>query len=113
MSLYSDIRLKNKEKNSKNNRVYIRNQKFLNIVWAILFSIIIVADILYLIIENVIGVSSFTNIVMIIAIILEALSIGILIFYKFNTENIILKSIIVGIFAIPLIAYLPMLGYGD
>ncbi|MCR5647092.1 MAG: hypothetical protein K6F81_02300, partial [Acholeplasmatales bacterium] len=102
MSLYSDIRLKNKEKNSKNNKVYIRNQKFLNIVWAILFSIIIVADILYLIIENVIGVSSFTNIVMIIAIILEALSIGILIFYKFNTENIILKSIIVGIFAIPL-----------
>lgn len=113
MSLSSDIRSNNKKKNLNNNKSLIKNQKALNIVMMILFSTMILSDIFYIIKENIIGISSFTNTLLIISIILEVVAFIVLALLKFNSENVILKCITIGIFAIPLIAYIPMMSYGD
>lgn len=113
MSLLSEIKEKNKKKNRNNTRIIIRNQKLMNIVRAILFLTLIIADLVYIIKENIIGISYFTHIVLLVSLILESLIFLSLAVLKFNTENKILKIISTAIFAIPVIAYVPMMGYGD
>lgn len=113
MSLLSEIKEKNKKKNSNNTRIIIRNQKLMNIVRAILFLTLIIADLVYIIKENIIGISYFTHIVLLVSLILESLIFIGLAVLKFNTENKILKIISTAVFAIPVIAYIPMMGYGD
>lgn len=109
MSLYSDIRLKNKEKNSNNSKSIIKNQKILNIIFLITFSLILLVDIIYVSKESYIGINGFTKGFLITSIILEAISLIILILLKFNNESKIFKIGAIVIFSLPIIAYLPML----
>lgn len=113
MSLSNDIRNNNKKKNLNNTKSLIKNQKALNIVMMILFSTMILSDIFYIIKENIIGISSFTNTLLIISIILEALAFIVLLTLRFNSENVMLKVITLSIFSLPIIAYIPMMVYGD
>ena len=113
MSLYSEIRDNNKKKSNSLTKALIKNQKALNIISMSLFLTMLIADIIYLIKENIIGITPYTNIFMIIAIIAEALIFLAMILLRFNNENIIIKSIPLVIYSLPIIAYLPMLGYGD
>ena len=113
MSLSSEIRANKKKNNSNETKQIIKNHKLMNVVRLSLFLTLLIADIFYIIKENIIGISNFTNTLLIISIILEGLIFVGLLFLRFNTEIKFLKVTSTLIYAIPIIAYVPMMTYGD
>ena len=113
MSLSSEIRANKKKNNSNETKQIIKNHKLMNVVRLSLFLTLLVADIFYIIKENIIGISNFTNTLLIISIVLEGLIFIGLLFLRFNTEIKFLKITSTLIYAIPIIAYVPMMAYGD
>ena len=113
MSLSSEIRANKKKNNSNETKQIIKNTKLMNVIRLSLFLTLLIADIFYIIKENIIGISNFTNTLLIISIILEGLIFVGLLFLRFNTENKFLKVTSTLIYAIPIIAYVPMMTYGD
>lgn len=113
MSLSSDIKANNKKKNSNATKMLIKNQKAVNIIKIILLTTLIISDLIYLIKENYIGISQFTYMFLIISLIVEGVIFLGLLLLKFNSENFVLKIISIVVFSLPLIAYMPMMGYGD
>ena len=113
MSLSSEIRANKKKNNSNETKQIIKNTKLMNVIRLSLFLTLLIADIFYIIKENIIGISNFTNTLLIISIILEGLIFVGLLFLRFNTEIKFLKVTSTLIYAIPIIAYVPMMTYGD
>ena len=108
MSLYDDIRLKNRNNNIKKSNRLMINQKILNILFFTILSLIIVVDILYLVKENMVGIINISKGFMILSIILEILILIPLSIFKFNSENNLFKILILLIFSIPFVAYINM-----
>ena len=108
MSMYNELRANKKNNNSIKNKELIKNQKFVNLINLILCLTMILADILYIIKGNIVGVNSFNNTFMIISLILEILMLVILAIPRFNTGSIILKLTSIVIFTLPIIAYASM-----
>ena len=111
MALYNDLKENNKNKKSNQLKKTVFNQKALNIIVFALFSVLLLTDIVYIIKENNIGILPFSFVLIIISIILEGISL--LVNAVFRFDNNVFKYIKVGIFSIPLIAYIPMMVIDD
>ena len=113
MALYEDIIQNTKSKNTNVNKHYIRNQKVLNIIFMVLLVSIIIADVLYIIKSNMLGIIHFSFLVMIISVSCEGAIFLILSLVRFNFENKILKFFVIITFFAPLVAYVPMMSFSD
>ena len=108
MSMYNDLRTNKKNINSLKNKELVKNQKIVNIFNFALCMTMLLADILYIIKGNIVGVSAFNNSFMIISLVLEIIMIGILAIPRFNTGSIFIKLLSIVIFTLPIIAYISM-----
>ena len=111
MALYNDLKENNKNNKSNQLKKIVFNQKALNIIIFSLFTVLLLTDIIYVFKENNIGILPFSFVVIIIAIILE----GILLIVNgiFRFDNNFFKYLKLVVFAIPLIAYIPMMVIDD
>lgn len=113
MSLYSELKVNKKNNNTSSTKTLVRNQKLYNLMMLVLTSVLIISDILYIIKGNITGIHPFTNGFIIFSLVLEVLMFILLLITRFNIENIIFKAVTIGIFSLPLIAYIGMFGLGD
>ena len=113
MSIYNDVIENNKNRSLQATKRLIKNQKMFNIIMMIFFGILLVSDLVVLIKGNFVGLPGFSYAFLLVSVILEGVIFLVLALLRFNSENMILKLSGIVIYSLPIVAFIPILGYGE